>query len=104
MPTNRFTEAVREECVDHILEAGNLIGDVIKTLRHSHFDDIPTYHMDTEPKPGAEVFVDAIEALKVVNALKDSLGVIHVEYIETEQHEEISESETDSSTDDDIPF
>lgn len=98
MPTKRFTKAVREECVEHVLEAGNSISEVIKTLRHSRFDNIPSYHIDPTPSPGAQVFAEAIKVLEALNALKDSTDLI---YIDSDYEEN---SKPNSSTDVDAPF
>ena len=50
MPVSKFSEANRDECLEHLLEAGNQLASVLRVLRHSRFES---------EKP-QEVFAEAI--------------------------------------------
>ena len=67
MPTTNFTEDVKNEVIDKVLDSGTIIGEVIKTLRHTSFNT----------DNGA--FDDAMKTLEKIEGLKKLLDSIPVE-------------------------
>ena len=69
MPVSKFSEANRDECLEHLLEAGNQLASVLRVLRHSRFES---------EKP-LEVFAEAIAVLENINTLKNTIDSIDIE-------------------------
>ena len=67
MPTTNYTEDVKNEVVDKVLDSGTIIGEVIKTLRHTSFNT----------DNGA--FDNAMKTLESIEGLKKLLDSIPVE-------------------------
>ena len=67
MPTTNFTEDVKNEVVDKVLDSGTIIGEVIKTIRHTSFN----------ADNGA--FDNAMKTLESIEGLKKLLDSIPVE-------------------------
>ncbi len=67
MPTTNFTEDVKNEVIDKVLDSGTIIGEVIKTLRHTSF------------KADNGAFDNAMKTLESIEGLKKLLDSIPVE-------------------------